>query len=137
MSKVSPTLEKESFSDLLESTLLDRKSFDGKVVKGVIVAIRSDMAVIDVGLKSEGRVFLKDLSARGLAEEPRIGDTVDVFVERMEDKNGEAVLSIEKARREAAWGELEKAHPFFVVLRYYQAFPSLVAQHAILSQTMN
>jgi len=110
MSKVSPTPEKESFSDLLESTLLDRKSFDGKVVKGIIVAIRSDMAVIDVGLKSEGRVFLKDLMARGLAEEPRIGDTVDVYVERMEDKNGEAVLSIEKARREAAWGELEKAH---------------------------
>ena len=110
MSKVSPTPEKESFSDLLESSLSSRQSFDSKVVKGIIVAIRSDMAVIDVGLKSEGRVPLKDLNARGLAEEPRVGDVIDVYVERMEDKNGEAVLSIEKARREAAWGELEKAH---------------------------
>ena len=114
MSKVSPAVfppvEKESFSDLLESTLSNRQSFDGKVVKGIIVAIRNDMAVIDVGLKSEGRVALKELSSRGLSEEPRVGDTVDVYVERMEDKNGEAVLSIEKARREAAWTDLETAH---------------------------
>ncbi len=110
MAKVSPAAEKESFSALLESTLSNRQSFDGKVVKGIIVAIRNDMAIIDVGLKSEGRVALKELSARGLTEEPRVGDTVDVYVERMEDKNGEAVLSIEKARREAAWTDLERAH---------------------------
>jgi small subunit ribosomal protein S1 len=109
MSPNTQTQEKESFASLLESTMNDGQRFDGRVVKGTIVAIRNDMAVIDVGLKSEGRVAIKELTGRGLNEEPRVGDVVDVFVERMEDRNGEAMLSVEKARREAAWYELEKA----------------------------
>jgi small subunit ribosomal protein S1 len=103
------TQEKECFASLLESTMDDGQRFDGRVVKGIIVSIRNDMAVIDVGLKSEGRVSIKELTSRGLAEEPRVGDVIDVFVERMEDRNGEAMLSVEKARREAAWSELERS----------------------------
>lgn len=109
MSPKTQTQEKECFASLLESTMNDGHRFDGRVIKGTIVAIRNDMAVIDVGLKSEGRVSLKELTNRGLNEEPRVGDVIDVFVERMEDRHGEAVLSVEKARREAAWYELEKA----------------------------
>ena len=101
--------EKECFADLLESSLAGRESFDGAVVKGIIVSIKNDIAIVDVGLKSEGRVSIKELTGRGREQELRVGDTVDVYVERMEDKNGEAVLSVEKARREAAWGELEKS----------------------------
>ncbi len=100
----------ESFADLLENSLSGKNTFEGNVVKGIIVAIHNDTAVIDVGLKSEGRVSLKEFSGPGRQVEIRVGDTVDVFVERMEDKNGEAVLSIEKARREAVWTELEKAY---------------------------
>jgi small subunit ribosomal protein S1 len=102
--------KRESFADLLESSLSGKNTFEGNVVKGMIVAIHNDMALIDVGLKSEGRVSLKEFSGPGRSAEVRIGDVVDVFVERMEDKNGEAVLSIEKARREAVWVELEKAY---------------------------
>jgi small subunit ribosomal protein S1 len=102
-------VERESFADLLNSTMSEKRHFDGSVVKGVIVAIRGDMAIIDVGLKSEGRVPLRDLVSRVTNEEPRIGDQIDVYVERLEDRHGEAQLSVEKARREAAWGELEKA----------------------------
>jgi small subunit ribosomal protein S1 len=101
--------EKESFADLLDSTFSAQQTFEGKVVKGKVVAVRNDFAVIDAGLKSEGRVALKDITARGLVADVKIGDFIDVFVERLEDKNGEAQLSIEKARREAAWIELEKA----------------------------
>lgn len=101
---------KESFADLLEQSLSGKKSFEGSVVKGIIVAIHNDQAIVDVGLKSEGRISIKEFSVPGRDPEIRVGDMVDVFIERMEDKNGEAVLSIEKARREAAWGILDKSY---------------------------
>ncbi|RZI46069.1 30S ribosomal protein S1 [Candidatus Finniella inopinata] len=102
-------IEKESFLALLEGSFAGQKNFENTVVKGTIVAIRNDLAIVDVGLKSEGRVPLKEIQTKD-QEEVRVGDKIDVYVERLEDKNGEVVLSIEKARREAAWDELEKAH---------------------------
>lgn len=102
--------QEESFESLLEQSLSDRKSFEGTVVKGLIVAIENGFAVIDVGLKSEGRVALKEFATPSRPHELVVGDTVDVFVERVEDKNGDAVLSVEKAKREAAWSELEVMH---------------------------
>lgn len=100
----------ESFADLLEQSLSGKKSFEGSVVKGIIVAIHNDQAIVDVGLKSEGRISVKEFTGPGRDPEIRVGDMIDVFIERMEDKNGEAVLSIEKARREAAWGILDKSY---------------------------
>src|SRR6516162_4545974 len=94
---------KDSFASLLEESI-----GAGSVLKGTVVAIENDFALIDVGLKSEGRVQLKEFSAPGQKAEIKVGDTVEVFLERMEDKNGEAVLSREKARREEAWTQLEK-----------------------------
>ena len=99
----------ESFAALLEESLGKTASFEGTVVKGTVIAIENDMALIDVGLKSEGRVALKEFTAPGQESEMKPGDQVEVFVERMEDRNGEAVLSREKARREEAWTQLEKA----------------------------
>lgn len=101
---------KESFADLLNETLTDKSAFEGSVVKGKIVGLQNDIAIIDVGLKAEGRVALKDFAIHGRIPELRVGDSVNVYVERMEDKNGDAVLSVEKARREAVWGELDKAY---------------------------
>ncbi|MDF3033368.1 MAG: ribosomal protein [Alphaproteobacteria bacterium] len=101
---------KEDFATLLDHSLSGKKSFEGSVVKGLIVGIHNDIAIIDVGLKSEGRVPLKEFTGHGRTAELRVGDTVDVYVERMEDKNGEALLSVEKARREAVWGELDKSY---------------------------
>ena len=99
----------EDFAALLEESLKESDGFEGTVVKGRVVSIENDMALIDVGLKSEGRVSLKEFAAPGQPADLKVGDTVDVFVERLEDKNGEAMLSREKARREEAWAQLEKA----------------------------
>jgi small subunit ribosomal protein S1 len=104
----SDVVEKESFADLLNETFGSKDSLEGSVVKGNIIAIENDFAVIDAGLKSEGRVALKEFKSGDGSEEIRVGDVVDVFLERMENRNGEAVLSREKARREEAWSLLEK-----------------------------
>lgn len=101
--------QKESFQDLLNESLGAHDGLEGTVLKGMVVAIENDYVLVDVGLKSEGRVALKEFGLPGQPAEIKTGDTVEVFLERMEDKNGEAVLSREKARREEAWIELEKS----------------------------
>jgi small subunit ribosomal protein S1 len=99
---------RESFAALLHESLGVASGLEGTVVKGRVIAIENDAALIDVGLKSEGRVALKEFSVGGQPPDIHVGDTVEVFLERMEDKNGEAALSREKARREEAWTQLEK-----------------------------
>jgi len=105
---VTDVVEKESFADLLNETFGSKDSLEGSVVKGHIISIENDFAVIDAGLKSEGRVALREFNSGDGNEEIRVGDIVDVYLERMENRNGEAVLSREKARREEAWTLLEK-----------------------------
>ncbi len=100
--------EKESFAALLDQSLGTSSGLEGTVIKGTVVAVENDMVLIDVGLKSEGRVPLKEFSQPGRPAEIKPGDIVEVYLERMEDKNGEAQLSREKARREEAWTQLEK-----------------------------
>ena len=99
---------KENFAALLEESIGAGNGLEGSVLKGIVVAIENDFALVDVGLKSEGRVQLKEFGQPGQKSEINVGDTVEVYLERMEDKNGEAVLSREKARREEAWTQLEK-----------------------------
>jgi small subunit ribosomal protein S1 len=100
---------RESFAAMLDEALGDRESFEGTVVKGIVVAVDNDMVMIDVGLKSEGRVPLKEFAGPAGPAEINVGDEVEVYVERLEDKNGDAMLSREKARREEAWQQLERA----------------------------
>src|SRR5271163_1437897 len=100
---------KESFAALLDESLGVVASLEGTVVKGRVISVENDAVLIDVGLKSEGRVALKEFAAGGAQPEIHVGDTVEVYLERMEDKNGEAQLSREKARREEAWTQLEKS----------------------------
>src|SRR5271168_2950013 len=100
---------KESFAALLDASLGVANSLEGTVVKGRVISVENDAVLIDVGLKSEGRVSLKEFAAGGAQPEIHVGDTVEVYLERMEDKNGEAQLSREKARREEAWTQLEKS----------------------------
>ena len=101
--------EKENFAALLEESLEATKGFEGTVVKGRVIAVENDMALIDVGLKAEGRVPLKEFATPGRPAEISTGDEVEIYVERLEDKNGEAVLSRDKAKREEAWSHLETA----------------------------
>ena len=100
---------KESFAALLDESLGVANSLEGTVVKGRVVAIENDAVLVDVGLKSEGRVPLKEFAAGGNPPDLQVGDMVEVYLERMEDKNGEAQLSREKARREEAWTQLDKS----------------------------
>ncbi|GAA4744213.1 30S ribosomal protein S1 [Sphingomonas daechungensis] len=100
---------RDDFADLLNKSLGgENEAFEGKVVKGTVTAIENDLAVIDVGLKSEGRVPLREFAAPGHKAEISVGDTVEVFVDRVENSQGEAMLSRDRARREAAWDKLEK-----------------------------
>ncbi|SBW12149.1 30S ribosomal subunit protein S1 [uncultured Alphaproteobacteria bacterium] len=96
----------EDFAALLEESFAQNASLEGSVLTGRIVSINNDFALVDVGLKSEGRVPLKEF---GHKAEIKIGDTIEVFVDRYEDREGLVVLSREKARREESWNELEKA----------------------------
>jgi small subunit ribosomal protein S1 len=98
----------EDFSALLEETLGDN-GFEGRVIKGTVLEVLSDVVIVDVGLKSEGRVPVKEFATPGQPLDLKVGDTVDVYVERYEDRDGSIRLSREKARREEAWFELEKA----------------------------
>ncbi len=98
----------EDFGALFEESLKSGGN-EGSVVKGIVVAIEKDVVIIDVGLKSEGRVSLREFAPHGGNVELRPGDEVEVYLEKIENKNGEAVLSREKALREEAWIKLEKA----------------------------
>ncbi|MEM7651003.1 MAG: 30S ribosomal protein S1 [Pseudomonadota bacterium] len=101
--------DSKEFASLLEESMKGQERFTGSVVNGTVVAVTSDFAIVDVGLKSEGRIPLQEFSKPGEDSEIKAGDVVEVFVERMENREGESVLSREKARREEAWIELEKA----------------------------
>src|SRR5690242_6945604 len=99
---------RDDFAALLNQSLGgENESFEGRVVIGTVTGIENDMAVIDVGLKSEGRVPLREFAAPGQKAELNIGDTVEVYVDRVENSQGEAMLSRDRARREAAWDKLE------------------------------
>jgi len=98
----------ENFENLLVQSLKKIKNFEGKVVNGKVISIDHNHALIDVGLKSEGRISMDELRFCDKEKEIKIGDEIDVFVERVEDKNGEAVLSREKAKKEVAFDSFEK-----------------------------
>src|SRR2546421_76271 len=100
---------REDFAKLLEESFDHGNLQEGSVVKGTVVGIEKDLAVIDVGLKTEGRVPLREFAGPGRQVELKVGDTVEVYLERVENALGEAVLSRDKARREESWGRLEKA----------------------------
>ena len=100
---------REDFTALLNETYGEDEAFEGSVVKGKVVAIEKDMAIIDVGLKTEGRVALKEFTNHGRDPAPGVGDEVEVYLERIENALGEAVISRDKARREESWVKLEQA----------------------------
>src|SRR5215208_5551927 len=100
---------RDDFAELLNKSLGGADGgFEGRVVKGTVTAIENDLAVIDIGLKSEGRVPLREFAMPGQKAELKVGDEVEVYVDRVENSAGEAMLSRDRARREAAWDKLEK-----------------------------
>ncbi|GAA0540325.1 small subunit ribosomal protein S1 [Rhizomicrobium palustre] len=100
---------REDFAAMLEESFVTQSPAEGSVIKGRVVSIENDFAVIDVGLKTEGRISLKEFAMPGMAPKVAVGDEVEVYLERVENAMGEAVLSRDKARREESWVRLEKA----------------------------
>ncbi len=103
------TIDSEDFGALFEESMKKGGLAEGSVVRGIVIAIEKDMVVVDVGLKSEGRIPMKEFTLGGANPELKMGDTVEVFLERIENKNGESTLSREKALREEGWVKLEEA----------------------------
>ncbi len=110
MSDVSTyTPSREDFASLLDESYGANEAFEGSVIRGIVVGIEKDVAVIDIGLKTEGRVALKEFIGPGREGPLVVGDEVEVYLERIENALGEAVISRDKARREESWVKLEKA----------------------------
>ena len=104
--ELSPS--RDEFAALLNETLPSDHAYEGSVVRGKVVAVDKENALIDVGLKTEGRVPLREFATGGKVADLKVGDEVEVYLERVENALGEAVLSREKARREESWTRLEK-----------------------------
>ena len=98
------------FEALLEKSFESGTPKENTVVNGTIIAIEAGQAIIDIGYKMEGRVDVREFSTSASKDKDlKIGDQVEVYLERVENAKGEAVVSREKARREEAWDKLEKA----------------------------
>jgi small subunit ribosomal protein S1 len=106
-SEMNPSTD--DFAAMLEESMLSTSIEEGQVIRGKVVAIENDLAVVDVGLKTEGRIPLKEFRAPGHADEISVGTEVEVYLDRIENALGEAVLSREKARREESWTRLEQS----------------------------
>ena len=109
MNEKQQNINEESFADLFAKHIDSQDMIEGKVVTGKIISIENDMVIIDVGYKAEGRIHIREFQSKDSKDLPEVGDSVDVYLEKIENKNGEAVLSREKARREETWKILEKA----------------------------
>jgi len=109
MTNKQENTNQESFADLFAKHVESEDKLEGNVVKGKIISIENDMVIIDVGYKTEGRIHIREFLSKDNDNKPNVGDEVDVYLEKVENKNGEAVLSREKARREESWELLEKA----------------------------
>jgi len=109
MAQAAANPSREDFAAMLEESFTQGNLHEGSVIKGKVVGIEKDVAIIDVGLKTEGRVQLREFTGPGRGNEIKVGDEVEVYLERVENALGEAVLSRDKARREESWGKLEQA----------------------------
>jgi len=108
MSTETLTPSTDDFAAMLEASLSGRDLYEGQVIKGTVTAVENDFVTVDVGLKTEGRVSLREFTGPG-SEAPKVGDEVEVYLERIENALGDAVLSRDKARREESWDRLEKS----------------------------
>ena len=106
---MSTNASMEEFEALLKESLEIDTPREGSVVKGRVIAIEAGQAIVDIGYKMEGRVDLKEFAEPGEGPSIEVGDQVEVFLDRVENARGEAAISRDKARREAAWDRLEKA----------------------------
>ncbi len=107
--KNNSNISNEDFSKLIDKTFKNNIKLENKIVKGNVVSVNKDTIIIDVGLKSEGKIPISEFSRFGKETEIKIGDTIDVYLDNLDNSNGEVILSREKAIKQASWNELEKS----------------------------
>ena len=105
---LNPTTD--DFASMLEAALETNSMEEGSVIKGTVTAIEKDIVIVDVGLKTEGRIPMREFYTPGEADAVKVGDEVDIYLERIENALGDAVLSRDKARREESWIKLAKVY---------------------------
>ena len=99
----------DDFEAMIEESFISQTNLEGTVLKGTVIATDGDAVLVDVGLKTEGRIPLREFAKTGEDKEIKVGDVIDVYLERIENALGDAVLSRDKARREESWNVLEVA----------------------------
>ena len=107
--KTSLNPTRDDFAALLDESLGAKGMVEGRVMPATVVAIEHDFVVVDIGLKTEGRIPVREFLIDDGAGAPKVGDIVEVYLDRIENALGDAVVSREKARREEAWTRLEKS----------------------------
>ncbi len=117
LTEKSPEISSERFSELLEESLSNSFIQEGKVILGTIVSIESDLVIIDFGMKTEGRVSIDEFKSEIKDSSLKIGDQVEVYLERIENALGDAVLSRDKAKKEENWFKLQECQKENVVVQ--------------------
>ena len=105
---MNPTMD--DFASMFEASIEASPMQEGRVIQGLVTGIEKDTVIVDIGLKTEGRIDAREFFTPGEDTMPKVGDKVDIYLERIENALGQAVLSRDKARREEAW---VKMHKFF------------------------
>ena len=98
----------DDFAALFEESFAGSAMIEGRVVSATVTSVGGDFITVDVGLKTEGRIPLREFAAD--ETQPTVGAIVEVYLERIENALGDAVLSRDKAKREEAWTRLERVH---------------------------
>ena len=107
---LSKTLSNSDYDELISQTLSAKKNKEKSIVEGMVVSIENDMVIVDVGLKSEGRIPLIEFSRPGQKSELKVGEKLEVFIENVDNANGETKLSREKAVKQSAWNNLQDCY---------------------------
>ena len=124
----------KEFAKLLEESFEVSQINEGKIVKGTIVSIESDIVIIDVGLKTEGRISINEFVSQDGSHNLEIGGEVDVYLERIENALGDAVLSRDKAKREENWVRLEEDQNLYVREGDFVLYGDLIYQIMSLNE---
>ena len=100
----------DDFAALFEQSIQESPEVkEGSIVKGTVVDIIGDYAVVDIGIKAEGQVPLREFAEEEGDVQVAIGDECEVLLESLEDHNGLVILSKDKARKRKVWDEIQAA----------------------------
>ncbi len=101
--------QSSEFDSLLAESISTKKLKEGSIIKGIIAEIEDDAVIVDIGAKVEGRISKREFIFQKDQKELEVGDTIDVYLDKIENHHGECILSRSKAKSKEIWGEIEKS----------------------------